>query len=263
MILVDYFAHVNKLNKVNGYEKLFFSIGSLSIVLMTTEIFIAFIVFLTMSFLIIVKAKIPVSFYCKLLIIPIVFLTLGSLTLLFSVSIVPFNSIDGQLLWKLGSIYFYLMDESFSQFVELFFVSFGSLTCLYFLILTTPLNEILTMLQRFKVPNLFLEIVALSYRYIFLLFDITHEIYISQQSRLGYSSLTRNVRSLGTLITSLFIKTYKQANELQITMNSRGNGNLFIRNEQKSPPSVMNISLIIIFFIGILVLNITDLRSLQ
>lgn len=48
------------------------------------------------------------------------------------------------------------------------------------------------------------------------------EIYISQDSRLGYATLRNSYRSLGLLIFSLFIKSYKNSQDLYVALEARG-----------------------------------------
>lgn len=62
---------------------------------------------------------------------------------------------------------------------------------------------------------------GLIYRLIFILFETMNTIYISQKSRLGYSSIRLGYNSLGKLITILFIKAYKKSQDMYTALESR------------------------------------------
>ena len=65
------------------------------------------------------------------------------------------------------------------------------------------------------------EIIGLVYRYIFLFIDVAQMIYISQDARLGYSTLKASFNSSGRLISSLFLTALKQANESFVCLEAR------------------------------------------
>jgi cobalt/nickel transport system permease protein len=45
---------------------------------------------------------------------------------------------------------------------------------------------------------------------------------IAQDSRLGYSSVASSYRSLGAVISSLFLKAYKKSEDLYTALEARG-----------------------------------------
>jgi cobalt/nickel transport system permease protein len=77
-------------------------------------------------------------------------------------------------------------------------------------------------LRKIKLPVLFIELVGLTYRFIFVLINKMQEIYLAQSNRLGYQNLQICMTSCAQLIVSLFIKSIQSAKELQIAMESRG-----------------------------------------
>lgn len=256
MLQIDYYAHTNKLNHANSYEKIAFSMGCLLLVLLLKNIWISFLVLLVMSLLCLIVAKIPFAFYGKLLMLPLAFLSLGYVSLLLSISAVP-SSVEQQavLLIKLANFYIYFLPRQVEVVLPLIVSSFSSISCLYFLILTTPINELLRILHRWKVPTLLLEIIMLTYRYLFLLLDTAAEIYVSQTSRLGYRSISSGLQSGGELLTALFIKTYQQAKELQMSIDSRGGGTLYDPIYERKRYSLTHMCFIFLFFLTVLLLN--------
>ena len=147
---------------------------------------------------------------------------------------------------KLGCTY-----DSILTAARLFFKSLASVSCLYFLTFNTPVFEVLSVLRKLKVPKLFVELMGLIYRFIFLLLDTANMIYISQNSRLGYSTLKTSFSSLGKLITTLFISSYKRSQDIYNAMESRcydGDINLL---ENNYTYSYKNITLIIVVIVDL------------
>ena len=136
--------------------------------------------------------------------------------------------------------------ESIIESVKVLFRSLAAVSCLYFLSLSTPIVELLSVLRKLKVPKLFIELMSLIYRFIFIILDTVNMIYISQNSRLGYSNLKTGYNSLGKLIGSLFLSSYKRSQDMYTALESRcydGDINV-IENTYKI--SYVNIFMIII-----------------
>lgn len=98
----------------------------------------------------------------------------------------------------------------------------GCTSLVIFLSMTTPLNMLLTAACWFKIPAAWTEIAMLTYRYIFVLLESAITIRDAQKVRLGYSSLSRAVKSSGELAGSLVIKAYDQSQATYESMKTRG-----------------------------------------
>jgi len=86
---------------------------------------------------------------------------------------------------------------------------------LLLLSMTTPLNELGYALVYLKFPKVIVEILLLTYRYLFVLWDEGMRIRQAQVLRLGYgyglSSWKRSVKSTGTLMAMVLIRAYDRA----------------------------------------------------
>lgn len=99
-----------------------------------------------------------------------------------------------------------------------------------FLSMTTPVNKLLGALKYFRVPSGWLEIMAFTYRYIFVFIEEAQSIMDAQRLRLGYNGITIGLRSWGALVGALFTRVYDQANATHAAMLLRGyNGMLHIK----------------------------------
>jgi cobalt/nickel transport system permease protein len=222
MLLIDKYAYINRLKTIHPVEKITLALFLLLITLLMKDKIVSLIIFSLMSTFTIFAAKIPFSYYIKLLLLPSIFLLSGTLTILFS-----FAKKDAILPPVFGSIEFgnwqvFILVSNLNTVISLLFVVLSSISCLYFLTLTTPVQEILQVLRKLKVPQLLIEITELTYRFIFVFLESALKIYQAQNSRLGYRTFKLWLHSLGLLISSLFTTVFQRAKELTIAMDSRG-----------------------------------------
>ncbi len=203
-------------------EKMVFALSLLLFSLTVRDMTVSLITFTVMSALIIFGAKIPLSYYLKLLLLPGFFILSGTITILFSFTS-KFTSISNiWWSWKVGNWQIFISDDSIDTVINLITVVLGSISCLYFLTLTTPITVILSVMRKLKVPSLLVDLIELTYRFIFIFLDTALAIHQSQASRLGYGSLRKGIRSLGLLISSLFLGVLQRSGHLTMAMNARG-----------------------------------------
>ncbi len=253
MIDIEQYTYNNNLRNVHPIEKTLFTILTMMIILIANTLFTSILVIIVCSSLIIYAAAIPFRFYLKLLLIPLSFLLVASFTTAISISqkLVDYLYYVEIWGWFIGVEKVFLIAAG-----KLFLKSFASICCLYFLNLTTPILEIISVLRRLKLPEIFIELMILIYRFIFVLLDTANLIRISQLSRLGYSSFKKSFFSLGKLISNLFIRAYYRAKGLLTTLLARGyDGELRVL-EKDYNFSYKNIAIIIIFETFLIIISI-------
>jgi len=91
------------------------------------------------------------------------------------------------------------------------------------LVLTTKQHTILKVLRVFRVPQLFIMTMGMTWRYIYLLLDIVQNSFIAIRSRVGYvTSAKTGRRIIGANIGTLWLKSYRLQNQVYDAMISRG-----------------------------------------
>ena len=218
MFPIDRYAYRNGLSTSHPAEKFAFAIITLLISLCASDLITSLVVILTMAAVVILRAGIPMRFYLKLLILPMFFLVIGVITVAVSVG---GTGEDYLYSFTVGTFILGVSASSLILAGNLFLKSLAAVSCLYFLSLTTPMVEIILVLKRLRVPTVIIELMSLIYRFIFVLMDTAGQMYTAQSSRLGYSSLPRGYSSISHLVTNLFVKTYRQADNLSVTLMSR------------------------------------------
>jgi len=236
--MLDYYAHSNGLRNINTQLKILMALITMIICVIATSPVIPLSVALILSSIIIFKAKIPARFYFKVLAVPLIFalITFFFMALFFG-TIDPWFYILNLTVYKDGFNLGFLI---FSRIL-------GAFTCLSFLALTTPMNEILSALESLNIPKIVIEISMLMYRYIFVFLAELENMRNSQKTRLGYATLKGTFKSIGQLASNLFIRTWIRGEQIYITMESRCYGGSIKSFHVQNEMGIKNLTLLLLF----------------
>jgi cobalt/nickel transport system permease protein len=241
LFLIDQYAYTNKLNDVHPVEKTLFSMLTMGVAIVSNRFAIHILIILLMFISTVIIARIPIKVYTKLILIPLAFLIIGVIPIIFTVS-----SYDSSFIYsiKISNLYLGITKSGIESGFIVCLRSIATITCLYFMSLTTPLLEVIQLLRKLKLPKSIIEIMTLIYRFIFVLLESAVVIHNSQSSRLGYSSVGNSFKSMGKLTSMVFIKAYNNSQSLYQSLVSRGyNGDLNVISREYSY-SIRNICLI-------------------
>lgn len=100
-----------------------------------------------------------------------------------------------------------------------------STLCLFTVILlsnTTPFENLLRLLSRIGVPGILITILALMYRYLFVLIDEGERLSRARMSRTFSTSRVRRWQALASLIGQLFVRSTERAERIYAAMTARG-----------------------------------------
>ena len=218
MINIDSYAYSNKLKKVHPGEKSLFAMITMAVCLTAPTIITPLLVLVLMAGGIIWKAGIPARVFLRLMLVPLSFLLLSVLTIAFSIST---NSGGFWISQTSNGLTLGIRYPDLITAVQLFLRSLGAVSCLYFLALTTPMTEIITVLHKLKVPVIITELMALIYRFIFVFMETATTIRRAQLSRSGYISMKSSFRSMSLLFSALLGKVFVKSQELYNAMAAR------------------------------------------
>jgi cobalt/nickel transport system permease protein len=87
---------------------------------------------------------------------------------------------------------------------------------------TTPMSAILDALRRMHVPSVFVTVLALTYRYLFVLTDETTRMRRARQSRTFVKRRRFEWQSLASVAAVLFVRTSDRAERVYQAMVARG-----------------------------------------
>lgn len=217
MLLIDKYAYTNKLANTNPTMKLIIVVISLLITTIISNNYINLIIFILMAILTTVAAGIPIDEYLKILSIPIAFLLISIITILFSISEQDIYS------WsiRIFSRYIGVTRESIIQSINITTRVFASLSATFFLALTTPLNKLILVFKKMHIAQTIIELVVLIYRSIFIFLEESKEIYMAQDIRFGYSNFKNSFRSTALLIKTLFVRVLLKYEDMVICLECK------------------------------------------
>ena len=151
---------------------------------------------------------------------------------LFVVLIVPFTRIPALFVLRrivmfepfvaiIASLMLFQADGGL-KFMSIVIRSTVSLLTMIILSNTIPFNEILGILRRLHLPGIIVTILALMYRYIFVLIDETDRLNRARLSRTFAKSKKFTWYSLSLTIGQLFVRSTERAEKVFGAMSARG-----------------------------------------
>ena len=105
------------------------------------------------------------------------------------------------------------------------FIMARSNLCLMTMILltsTTRFPDILRVMTAIRIPSIFVTIMALTYRYLFVLVDETEKMRRARKSRTFVAGQRRLWRVMGSMIGQLFVRSAERADRIFLAMRARG-----------------------------------------
>lgn len=215
-----------------------------SIALLSNSVLMSAAIIVIMTAANLYLAKIGFFRLFRLMLIPVSFVLIGSVSVIFE-----FSSVQTHTLLQLNLFdkSLYITQSGLHQGLLLFTRSFSAIMVLYALILNTPATDMIYVLRKLKAPEVLLDIMFLVYRNIFIFSDTAHSIHISQKSRLGYKNLGTSLRSSGKLGGRMFVIAGIRAENLYQSMESRCyNGKINTLPAQwKSYPKFMTCAILV------------------
>ena len=183
MLSIDRYAQCSRLRVVNPFLKVIFALAVLLLCVGADSAAVGLLVSVGMLLACISLGGAPARYVLSLMAIPVLFIVVSCLAILFEVSRTPLGFFDIPLF----GLYLSATAAGLKRALLLFCKAYGAVSCLYFLSLTTPMQEILEVLRAAHLPKLVIELMYLIYRYIFLLLDVQHRMTIAANARLGYA----------------------------------------------------------------------------
>ena len=217
MIALDKKAYSSPIRFQSPFLKSFFAIATLLCVVIGDSLCFSILVFIIMGGAALCFSSASFSYYCKLFVMPLPFLLLSIMAIIVSIGKEPLDF----LTISVGSAYLTVGKKELLEGSEIFFKSMASISCLYFLILTTPIMDFFEVLRKLKVPEIMIELMLLIYRFIFVIIENGKAIITAQSCRMGHKNARISVKSMGQMLSVLLIHSYKRTDMLYNAMEAR------------------------------------------
>ncbi|HEX9004697.1 MAG TPA: cobalt ECF transporter T component CbiQ [Blastocatellia bacterium] len=204
---IDRCVYANRWRNRHACEKLLLAGGMLLLAVALPPFPASLLIAATMTVVSLVVARIPWRTFSRVLVLPTGFAVVSASTVLFSVS----------TNWQ-----FEILPQAWAQAGGLLARALAAVCCLSFLMLTTPMEEILTLLRRAGLPVVVAELMLAMHRFISIFADTARAMWLSQTARCGYATPKQAWRSVSLLAASLFIHSLDRARRMEIGLAARG-----------------------------------------
>ncbi len=212
-MLTEQSAYANRWRRVSPVAKGLFSLCGMIAAFAAGSPHAALLAACLISAATVFGAGVAVTNYLRVAIPPLIFLTASTLSLLVSLD---FGS-------SLTGVSLHLAKTGLPHITLACSRSLACLSALLFLALTTPLSDCISLLRRCKVPETLLDMMTLCYRTLFVLSEAVHDTMTAQSARLGYTTVTGSMRSLGGLVSNLIVQVWQRSLALHNAAEARGN----------------------------------------
>lgn len=218
MIVIDKYAYTNDLRNLNPYIKV--SVGLVMMIssMLNSNIIFSAGIILLMSSIIVLVAKIDLKSYIKLLKIPVTFILISITMTLINISK------DNSILiysFNIGSTYVGVSEQSISTCIHILGRAISCLTCVYFIMLTTPFNQLIFLFKKIHISDTVIELSMLIYRFIFIFMEEVSDIRQSQELRFGYINLKTSYKSFGLLVNLLYQRMMIRYDDMCISLDMK------------------------------------------
>lgn len=217
---IDAYAYSNRLRWTHPGEKIIFAGVIITVCLISGAAPVCLLGLLLATLAVTVRAGIALSAFWYFVRLPVGFIVMGIATV--AIIVVPQDAPGTLVAVQVGPWHLGMTTDSFAAAGRIFGVSIACVSSTLFLALTTPMVDLADQLLRWRVPVLFVELMTLVYRFIFVLLETAQAMHIAQESRLGYSTWGRTLRSVGMLASNLYIRANTRAEALFTALSARG-----------------------------------------
>lgn len=195
-LYMEQYAYASRLRHGSAFLKTVFSVSVVLLCVGLDSQAVSLFVILTMAAVTVGIGGIKMIDYVRILTIALFFILFGAAALVFAT-------------------------HDTGKVVEVTLRAVGAVSAFYFLVLSTPVSEILTVLRRCRLPKLLVELMYLTYRFIFVLTDVWHSLYTAAQSRLGYVDYRTSLRTFGDIAGNLLVLSMRKADVYYTAMEAR------------------------------------------
>lgn len=218
MIIIDKLAYSSGLREKSPVIKLALALMTIVTLLVTRSVIGGILSFGLMGGLTLILGKTSFRYYCKLLLIPLVFIGISGVAILITIDkrIVLEHSVP------LYGYYVSTSDADLLRALTVSITAFASVCCLYFLILSTPLTDLIFVFRKLHCPAILIELMLLMYRFVFLILELTMVITTAQSCRLGNTTFKRRMKGMASMLSAVLIKSLRKSRAIYDAMEARG-----------------------------------------
>jgi cobalt/nickel transport system permease protein len=217
--IIDRYAYQNRIRRIDPAQKGALALVAILLCLLLDRPLVGLLAAVWMGVLLGLWARVPPLVFGRVLLAEGLFLALSVAGVALSLSL----SRPGPptTAWALGPLWLGTSPQALFVALRLLARALGCAAALNFLILTTPLVDLIELGRRLRVPELLIDLMTIVYRTIFVLLESLRRMYTAQDARLGYRDARRALPSAALLGSQLFLDAYRRSRRMQLALESR------------------------------------------
>jgi len=114
-----------------------------------------------------------------------------------------------------------ITDAGLSFALLLYARATAALLLMFAFAMSTPVPHMASALNKLRLPDVFVEMTVLIYRYTFLLMESAERMRLAAECKFGYSGYKRSMRTTAKLAVGVFLRSLDTAEKGQVTLQCR------------------------------------------
>lgn len=215
MLLIDQFAYTNGLRHIKAGYKFFFTLLMLVLAIGLDNIYVNLSIFILIIILELAFAKFRVRNVISFIKVPIIFIFLGTVFL-----ILGFSK-ENYFVYSINifGVYFGVIEGQEMLFLNVFMRSLAATSSVIFLSVTTPMVDIIRVFKSMHLPNVFIELFMLIYRFIFIIIEEAQTIINCLEINFGFIDTKTSFKSIKIFIENMILGILKRNEEMINALN--------------------------------------------
>lgn len=214
---MDQCAYRSRLRCWNAEWKLLFMLSVILLNLLLNRVSVSVLTILFMGVLSVAGGRLPLRCYLRAIAVPLSFILLGAAAIGVEFGKTP----KGLASLSLGFTFLFVTKQSLWQMFQVIAKALGAISAMYMVTLSTPAGEFVAALEKLHLPPLFLELMHLIYRYVFLMLEAQQNMRLAAESRLGNVDFKTSCRTFGSVMGNLFVVSLQKSRTCFAAMESR------------------------------------------
>jgi cobalt/nickel transport system permease protein len=204
---IDECAYGNAWRERHASEKLLLAGGMLALAIGLPPFPAALLIAGGMAVFSLCAARIPWRVYLRVMIVPAGFALISAAAVMVSLT---------------SDLRLEVAPRGAQEATRILARSLAAVSCLSFLMLSTPVEEIVSLLRRLGMPAAIAEVMLATHRFISIFAETAQTMWQAQTARCGYATRRRAWRSVSLLAASLFVHSLDRARRMETALAARG-----------------------------------------
>lgn len=223
--LIDSYSYANRLRNESAAWKTGFAAGMLVLTYLS-GLPLQAAIFCWMMCWTVVHAGIPLKVYTKLIVVPCLFYAASLPAIIVEIG----HDVSNDTLrlpghYNVATVHhwaIFVTAAGIHKALSLGVQIAACLSCVTFLVTTTPMSELFKLMNKLRIPPLLVELMLIMYRFLFLLIETSTMIHTAQTARGGQTGFRSRLRDSSILVSRLMVKTIQRYDELNQGLTARG-----------------------------------------